>query len=151
MKIHGANMVLRLQKANVIENDSLSILQKFINTVMHPVLGDYVSKVCVVTLNNDQMEKIKKAIALERPKKFCLDNNLQSAGVLMKDQGVLPNTCSGQTLYTIVTIFWSCNKNKGDFHCCLKSDLATKTTTMVHTAVKCVRNQILLFVPALIL
>ena len=96
--LHGTNMVLRLQKAKVIENNSLSILQKFINTVMHPVLGDYVSKVCVVTLNNDQMEKIKKAIALERPKKFCLDNNLQSAGVLMKDQGVLPNTCSGPTL-----------------------------------------------------
>ena len=42
--LNGTNMVLRLRKAKVIENsylEELEVLQKFINTVIHPVLGEF--------------------------------------------------------------------------------------------------------------
>ena len=74
------------------------MLQKFINTVIHPVLGEYVSKVHVVTLDHDQMQKIQKIIALERPEKFLSDTNLYTAGVMMKDQCILPDSSCGPTL-----------------------------------------------------
>ena len=99
--LNGTNKVLRLRKSKDEEKGQLKKLeaiQSYINQVIQPVLGEYVSKVFVVHLQNDQLEYIKKTIALSRPEERLSKNLFTPVGLLMTDHCLPQEPGSGPTL-----------------------------------------------------
>ena len=99
--LNGTNKVLRLRKSKDEEKGQLKKLeaiQSYINQVIQPVLGEYVSKVFVVHLQNNQLEYIKKTIALSRPEERLSKNLFTPVGLLMTDHCLPQEPGSGPTL-----------------------------------------------------
>ena len=99
--LNGSNKVLRLRKSKGEEEGQLKKLeaiQSYINNVIQPVLGDFVSKVFVVNLQKDQLENIKKTVALHRPEARLSKNLFTPAGLLMTDHCLPQEPGVGPTL-----------------------------------------------------
>ena len=99
--LRGTNKVLRLPKSKYTEKsqlEKLEAIENYINGVIQPLFGDYVSKVCVVNLNHEQLETIQKIVAPKRPEKRLSKNIFYPAGLLMPDHCFLSDPGEGPTL-----------------------------------------------------
>ena len=67
------------------EPEKLFAIEKFVNIILKPILGDFVSTVSVVKLDKDQMETIRTSVTSFRPLKRLSKNIYTPYALVMND------------------------------------------------------------------
>jgi len=132
--IQGTGMVLRLPKSKMgetCEPEKLLAMEKFINSILNPRLGDFTPFVSVVVLDKEQLETIRTTVTSFRPEKRLSKNIYSPYALVMNDQCYL---AENDGKYPIISVeikpkqgFLSQNNNGQTCNFCIKQNYLSKT------------------------
>ena len=114
------------------EPEKLFAMERFVNIILKPILGDFVSPVSVVILDKEQMETIRTSVSSFRPPKRLSKNIYTPYALLMNDNCFLAK----DDKYPIIAVeikpkqgFLSQQSNNNGQICnfCIKKNYLSKT------------------------
>ena len=113
------------------EHEKLFAMEKFVNTILLPILGDFISRVSVVSLKAEQLETIRTSLLSSRPVKRLAKNVYTPHALLMRDQCFLTNY---DAKYPIIAVeikpkngFFNQHFNSQLCNFCVKQNYLSKT------------------------
>ena len=89
VSVQQSGVVIRLPKSVADDENQVKKLQsteRYINTVMLPLLPRYISPVHIINLGSDELEMIKQTISTCRPERRLSKNIFCPAALVMRDQ-----------------------------------------------------------------